>query len=80
MTAAIFRTFAVALAVAILAGADWLHFRGTDNSGVAATARVPVGWAAGKSAKDGDAQRSAAKDGDAKDVDAKDGKPRNIAW
>jgi outer membrane protein assembly factor BamB len=38
----------VLLAVCCAAGADWLHFRGTDNNGIAAGDRLPTEWSADK--------------------------------
>jgi outer membrane protein assembly factor BamB len=38
------RTFFALLAVSLFCGADWLHFRGTDGSGVAEGEKVPLSW------------------------------------
>lgn len=38
----------VLLAVCSATGADWLHFRGTDNNGIAAGDQLPTEWSADK--------------------------------
>ncbi|MFO0897353.1 MAG: PQQ-binding-like beta-propeller repeat protein [Pirellulales bacterium] len=38
----------VLLAVCSASGADWLHFRGTDNNGIAAGDQLPTEWSAEK--------------------------------
>lgn len=38
----------VLLAVCSASGADWLHFRGTDNNGIAAGDQLPLEWSAEK--------------------------------
>ncbi len=45
------RAVASAMVVSLLCGADWLHFRGSDNRGVAPTARLPVSWSPDKDGK-----------------------------
>lgn len=94
MTSLFVRSLVATFAVAMFAGADWPHFRGADNTGAAPTARLPVGWSAGKIAKTSDDKDSEAKEGDAKKSDTKEAKndakkdgstegdaqPHNIAW
>jgi len=43
-----FKLAGVLLAVCCASGADWLHFRGTDNNGVAAGDHLPLEWSAEK--------------------------------
>lgn len=40
------RAFIVVFGLAALAGADWLAFRGTDNTGVAEPQKAPLAWSA----------------------------------